>query len=190
MPSGSVALGSPRPIVRKKNKPAPAVPEPPNLLKTAGQIPATSPAKTPEREDRPSLPPTGPDMKRITSLPVDKPKLAPRPSLNTSHVPHIGFEGIEHELRRVGSVKQPVRKAPPPVVNKSDDEGVELRRSVVKRATLTDHGATVPHPNAVNVFGGLPPPAERKSDIEKARPQVPERPSLSKVQGIVQISLG
>lgn len=175
MSSNSVALGSPRPIVRKKNKPAPAVPEPPNPAKG----PATSPAKTPDKEERPSLPPTGPDVKRISALPPDKPKLAPRPSLsNTSHYPHIGFEGIEHELRRVGSVKQPVRKAPP-VVNKSDDEGVEMRRSVVKRATLVDGATMVPHPNAVSVFGGLPPP-ERKSDVEKPKPQVPERPSLSK----------
>lgn len=194
------SLGSPRPIVRKKNKPAPAVPEPP----ATSPLTKVPPARTPEKEerkgaegserpgDRPSLPPTGPDLKRISALPVaaDKPKLAPRPSLNpASHAP-IGFEAIEHELRRHGSVKvNPVKRLPP--LNKSDDEGVEMRKPVPathKRISSMDNviGGPVPHPNAVNVFGGLPPPVSvdrAKFDADKPRPAVPGRPSLTKIQG-------
>lgn len=201
-PDNSV-LGSPRPIVRKKNKPAPAVPEPP----VTSPLVKAPPAKTPEKEERkllegierpaekPSLPPTGPDLKRISALPppADKPKLAPRPSLNvTSHAP-IGFEAIENELRRHGSVKlNPVKRVPPP--NKSDDEAaVELRKpSSHKRISSMDNviANPIPHPNAVNVFGGLPPPISvdrTKLESEKLRPLVPGRPSLSKIQGVQMI---
>ena len=182
-------------------------------------------AKTPDKEERkmmltssderpisaekPSLPPTGPDSKRLANLSGDKkPVLAPRPTVNPytdraaapsqlplqqqSSVP-IGFETIENELKRQGSLRQSL---PPYVLagasQKSDDESVDSRKppphaSTHKRLSSLENVITVnptPHPNAVSMFGAYTPtPLDRtKFEGEKSRPSSPERPSVIKLQ--------
>lgn len=210
---------SPRPVSRRKKIPAP---EPPNQANSphAKTLPFV---KTPEKEekksisdstpvlperfvasDKPMLPPTGPDMKRLTALPISekKPVLAPRPSLNplveratqsSQSQPHvlapIGFETIENDLKRQGSVRQiPAYGGPV----KCDEETVELRKPHVashRRLSSFDNVISInptPHPNAVSMFGGFQPPMpldRTKFDVEKPRPSIPERPSIIKLQG-------
>ncbi|XP_057378728.1 LOW QUALITY PROTEIN: rho GTPase-activating protein 44-like [Daphnia carinata] len=210
---------SPRPISRRKKIPAP---EPPNQANSPHT--KTLPhAKTPEKEekksicdstpvlpersvasDKPMLPPTGPDTKRLSALPVSekKPVLAPRPSLNpmvervsfssqsqSNVLAPIGFEAIENDLKRQGSVRQIPAYAGPA---KSDEETVELRKPYVpshKRISSFDNVINInptPHPNAVSMFGGFQPPTpldRTKFDAEKPKPSVPERPSIIKLQG-------
>jgi len=97
---------SPRPTSRKKNKPAPV---PPGLGTPQPVRPGAVPSiRTPDKErpafhsndgaagvppppldgrlapgEKPSLPPTGPDSRRLTTL-EKRPVLAPRPSLNNA----------------------------------------------------------------------------------------------------------
>ena len=203
-------MESPRPVSRRKNKPAP---EPPGVS-PAPSVKHSSAVKTPEKEsdkktvnvesgpEKPVLPPTGPDSKRLSALPTveKKPVLAPRPSLNPlieraatmpSHQPPaaaapIGFESIENELRRQGSVRQ----VPPVAGQKTDEEPVEVRKPSAgthKRFPSLDHANPTPHPNAVSMFGGMPPPPtpldRTKFDVDKPKPSVPERPSVIKLQG-------
>lgn len=241
--NSSVKVESPRPTGRKKNKPAPVppgmiTPQAPSLQLPKGSSPTALPLqqmKTPEKEERrppvgiaeerqshvdskPSLPPSGPDSKRLSTLPSDKkPALAPRPSVNVhpatsqSHTiafpnPGIGFEPIEQELRRQGSVRTSASAAAVttlPHTTKSDDDGVDLRKpsssASHKRISSFDNllastSSTNPthHPNAVSIFGGFTPPTpqDRSSrfDGEKAKPSVPERPAVIKLQGIEKIA--
>jgi hypothetical protein len=153
----------------------------------------------------PVLPPTGPDTKRLSALPTSekKPILAPRPSLNPlierssasssqsqSHaLAPIGFEAIENDLKRQGSVRQIPPYAGPA---KGDEETIELRKPHAashKRISSYENVVSnnpTPHPNAVSMFGGFQPPMpldRTKFDVEKPRPSVPERPSIIKLQG-------
>ena len=161
----------------------------------------------PSNIDKPSLPPTGPDSKRLANLSGDKnkPALAPRPSVNpytersagSSQLQQqtsapIGFEHIEIDLKRQGSFRQSM----PAVVlsgQKSDDESVESKKPphvpTHKRLSSLENVVTVsvnptPHPNAVSMFGAFTPtPMDRhKFEGEKSRPSIPERPSVIKIQ--------
>lgn len=211
---------SPRPVSRRKNKPAP---EPPGQG-SAPPVKSSPHVRTPEKEEkkiisesnpvpvertvateRPVLPPTGPDTKRLSALPAEKkPVLAPRPSLNplversamssqsqSNPLAPIGFEAIENDLKRQGSVRQMSTFTG----QKADDETVEIRKphtGTHKRFSSFDNviGANpTPHPNAVSMFGGIPPPMpldRTKFDAEKPRPSVPERPSIIKLQGMLK----
>lgn len=144
-------------------------------------------------------------MKRLSALPSEKkPTLAPRPSLNpliersamssqslSNSAAPIGFEAIESELRRQGSVRQVSNLTG----QKPDDETFELRKqhtSSHKRFSSFDNVVGInptPHPNAVAMFGGFPPPTpldRTKFEADKPRPSVPERPSITKLQGGVE----
>lgn len=232
----TVKVESPRPIGRKKNKPAPVPPglgvTPTPALPPRGAGASPQQVRTPEKEEKkplstglegtpgeykPSLPPTGPDSKRLSALPADKkpalpiekkPALAPRPSLNPQlyaasqsypgqQPSGIGFEPIEQELRRQGSLRA---SAPAGSSHKSDDEGLEPRKppstgthkrlsSYENVLTSTVTSNPTHHPNAVSILGGftLPMPqhdrGRDKVDGEKPRPSVPERPAVIKVQG-------
>ena len=275
LPLSTIKAESPRPIGRKKNKPAPV---PPGMVGGWAQpkLPSASPSpllartpeneerkqmpvegwgqhkvvgssplliKTPEKDDKklpliegtpsdvkPSLPPTGPDSKRLSALPGEKkpplitdkkpalpterkPTLAPRPSSTAPHyaasqsvvglpAPGIGFEPIEQELRRQGSLRV---SAPAGSAHKSDDEGLETRKpppaATHKRLSsyeniLTNAASANPthHPNAVSIFGAYNPAAQQqdrgkdKVDGEKPKPNVPERPTVIKVQGNINTS--
>lgn len=153
---------------------------------------------------RPVLPPTGPDTKRLSALPVSekKPVLAPRPSLNplieravssqsqsNNTLAPIGFEAVEIELRRQGSVRQVPLAGPP----RPDEDTLDSRKppaTAAKRFSTFEGGGgggnPTHHPNAVSIFGGIQPPTpmdRTKFDTEKSRPSVPERPSIIKLQG-------
>ena len=210
---------SPRPVSRRKNKPAP---EPPGQSHSSSSPSVkTSPhVRTPDKEEKksisettgsvlperfvvsdnkPVLPPTGPDSKRLSTFahPEKKPTLAPRPSLNplieraalssqsqSSAPAPIGFEAIEGELKRHGSVRQVANAyATPPKSN--DEDVIEIRKPSTKRQS-TFEGNPTPHPNAVSMFGGFQPPTpvdRTKFDTEKSRPSVPERPAIIKLHG-------
>ena len=197
--SPTIKVESPRPTSRKKNKPAPVPPglsalgSPKNSVSTSS-LTSTS-TKTPDREERkncvapdnvatlerlsigdgkPSLPPTGPDSKRLSAL-EKRPALAPRPSLN----PYT---------------ERTASQSTHPSTFKTDDETVEVRKSNQtphKRLSSLENatGAINPthHPNAVPMFGfaSAPAPLERtKFEGDKIKPNIPERPSVIKLQGI------
>jgi hypothetical protein len=105
----------------------------------------------------------------------------------------IGFEAIENDLKRQGSVRQIPPYAGPA---KGDEETIELRKPhAVSHKRISSYENVVsnnptPHPNAVSMFGGFQPPMpldRTKFDIDKPKPSVPERPSIIKQQGKTKI---
>ena len=166
------------------------------LIKTPEKEERKSVPVEERQENRPSLPPTGPDSKRLSGLQIErKPVLAPRPTASPlvasqTHVSTtmIGNEPVETDLRRQGSLR---------AANKSDDDSVETRKppptATHKRLSSYENvlaSTTNPthHPNAVSIFGPFTPPASQdrasKVEGERQRPYVPERPAVIKLQGI------
>lgn len=163
-------MESPRQTSRasKKNKPAPI---PPGLLafspknspsnRTADRTVAADNIGTPERfsitGEKPSLPPTGPDSKRLSTL-EKRPTLAPRPSFSYT--------------------ERTASQSSTPNTSKTEDSTQQKKSENTMNPTH--------HPNAVPMFGfTAPAPLERtKFEGDKQRPNIPERPSVIKLQGI------
>ena len=166
----------------------------------------TAPEYRPHGVEKPSLPPTGPDTRRLSTL-EKRPVVAPRPSLNpniertTSHPqPPIGFETIESELKsrvaKQGKAEHATQTAQSVSAQKSDDEACgestkRVSQSLNKKLSSGESAQPSPnpthHPNAVPLFGfHVPVPTERtKLDTTdgKAKPSVPDRPSNVRIQG-------
>lgn len=167
---------SPRQASRasKKNKPAPI---PPGLVTFS---PKNSPSNRPADKtnvtaectaaatlervslaaEKPSLPPTGPDSKRLSAF-EKRPTLAPRPS----------FSFVERTASQVS--------ATPTNTSKTEDSTQTQKRVSSSENTVNP----THHPNAVPMFGFTPPsPLERtKFEGDKQKPNIPERPSVMKL---------
>lgn len=157
---------SPRQTSRasKKNKPAPI---PPGLLafspknSPSNRTSATDNTATAERSsivgDKPSLPPTGPDSKRLSGF-EKRPSLAPRPS----------FSFAER------TASQPST----PITSKTEDS------TQAKKVPSSENVINPTHrPNPIPTFGfSAPSPMERtKFEGDKQKPSIPERPSAMKL---------